>query len=234
MTERTCHASTRRHAASGRIQVQYHGCSTGLRISAVPITQSNPRFQFRMKKSRNNHHCDNNDDVVVIVFLVRIRPERFLNDPPKHVVQTRDIDEATQRLPDRDLRKTKGQAEESGNYQADDKRDRTATQRESADRQEEQRDEFDRNRGTQRDRTKNRIGATGRSAPRQNCCARKRRCRRASAGSSDCRNAPPRRNCRRRADSRHTRRRRRSATRPPINRKSTAMAQRSAAAKSNL
>ena len=40
----------RRHAANGKIQVQYHGCSTGLRINAVPITQSNPRFHFRMKK----------------------------------------------------------------------------------------------------------------------------------------------------------------------------------------
>ena len=55
------------------------------------------------------------------------------------------------------MRKTKGQTEKSWNYQADDKRDRAATQSESADRQEEQRDQFDRNRGAQRDRAENRI-----------------------------------------------------------------------------
>ena len=51
MTESTCQPSTRRHAARGKIQVQYQGCNTGLRTSAVPIAQSNPRFQFRRKKT---------------------------------------------------------------------------------------------------------------------------------------------------------------------------------------
>src|SRR5450755_3803628 len=51
VTERTCHARARRQVAIGRIQVQYHGCSTGLRISATPSAQSIPRFQFRMKRS---------------------------------------------------------------------------------------------------------------------------------------------------------------------------------------
>ena len=51
MTEKTIHGRARRQAAKGKIQVQYHGCRTGLRISAVPIAQSKPRFQLRTKNS---------------------------------------------------------------------------------------------------------------------------------------------------------------------------------------
>ena len=48
-----------------------------------------PALPISTKQKGDQHNADNKDDIVMIIFLVRVRPDGFFNEPPEKIVQSR-------------------------------------------------------------------------------------------------------------------------------------------------
>ena len=68
----------------------------------------------------------------MVVLLVRVRPDGFFDEPPKQIVETGDVGEGAERIPDRNFRVTVKQAEQERDRGADGKSDGAVAEGEDA------------------------------------------------------------------------------------------------------